>query len=333
MFEMPEFKSNMQKVFETQTITAIGAIEGTFRLNMVTDDIDQAIKDVKYIILLTPAFAHGNYARLLKGKVTEDQVIVTIPGSFASLKFKKIFGDAPCPTFVDANNLMYDTRLEGPGKVNIFELDTIELGFLPVEKETELIDELKGMFDISGVFHDVLECGLAIVNPCLHTGPCLLNIGSIENRTIDFYLYEHGFTASASKVDLKLDQERKAIAKAFGYDVNPFKCFPYIRMLEERGEEYAWYDLYRSCHGDYGLTPVQGPNDIMSRYMTEDAPCGLVPWTYLAKAAGVKTPVIDSVLNIYSIVHDTDWRKEGVTLEELGLDGKSVEEISAYCKG
>lgn len=82
LYEMPGFKGNMQKVFETKEIIATGAIEGTFLLNKVTDDIEYALAGVKYIIILTPAFAHDAYARLLKGKVNSDQVIVSVPGAF-----------------------------------------------------------------------------------------------------------------------------------------------------------------------------------------------------------------------------------------------------------
>ena len=331
LYEMPGFKGNMQKVFETKEIIATGVIEGTFPLNKVTDDIEYALAGVKYIIILTPAFAHDAYARLLKGKVSSDQVIVSVPGAFAALKLRKELGD-DCPTLVDANNLMYDVRLTGPGRVHILELDTIEIGFMPADREKLYIDELREMFDISGVFSDVLECGLALVNPALHSGPCILNAGPIEYRNNDFYLYEHGFTPSASKIDKKIDDERKAVARGFGYDVNPFRCFPNIKHLEERGEEYTWQDLYRAAHGDIGLTPISGPNDIRSRYLTEDAPCGLVPWSQLAGVVGVETRTIDSIVDLYSVFHETDWWKEGTLLSDLGLEGMSVEEIKHYCR-
>ena len=132
---------------------------------------------------------------------------------------------------------------------------------------------------------------------------------------------------------MAIDNERRAVAKALGYDINPFHIFPNIKHIEDRGEDWEWQDLYRAAHGDIGLTPIQGPNDIFSRYLTEDAPCGLVPWSAVGKAVGVDTPVIDSIVNIYSVFHETDWWKEGVSLEDLGLEGMRIEEIKTYCKG
>ena len=201
---------------------------------MVTDRIEEAIRDVKYIVVLTPAFAHEDYARLLRGRVTKEQVVICIPGAFAALKMKKIFGEEECPVFVDANNLMYDVRLIEDGKVNITELDQIGIGFLPVDKEAELIDDLKEMFDIDQVFSDTLECGLALVNPALHSGPCILNAGPIESPHQNFYLYEHGLTPSAMKLDKKIDEERKAVAGALGYNVILSDAFPISGHLKGR---------------------------------------------------------------------------------------------------
>jgi len=76
LFEMEQFKDNLQQLFQTKTIESTGAVKGKFKLAMVTSDIDEAIKDIKYILIVAPAFAHDNYAKLLKGRTDENQVIV-----------------------------------------------------------------------------------------------------------------------------------------------------------------------------------------------------------------------------------------------------------------
>ena len=43
MYEMPQFKDGMKKVFETETIICDGVVKGTAKLNMVTDDIAKAV--------------------------------------------------------------------------------------------------------------------------------------------------------------------------------------------------------------------------------------------------------------------------------------------------
>jgi opine dehydrogenase len=74
----------------------------------VTCDIEDAIDGVKYILVVTPAFAHEGYAKLLKGKVRRDQVVVVYPGAFAALLFRTVFGDEDCPVVAEVNNLPYD---------------------------------------------------------------------------------------------------------------------------------------------------------------------------------------------------------------------------------
>jgi opine dehydrogenase len=93
---------------------------------------------------------------------------------------------------------------------------------------------------------------------------------------------------------------------------------------------YSWQELYMSIHGNIALTPISGPHDILSRYFTEDAPYGLVPWSHIGKAVGVETPVIDSIVKLYNVVHERNWWAEGRSAADLGLAGMSVPQIKEY---
>ena len=69
-----------------------------------------------------------------------------------------------------------------------------------------------------------------------------------------------------------------------------------------------------------------------SRCLTEDAPYGLVPWSHLGQAVGAATPVIDSVVTSYDVLHERDWWRDGRSSADLGLAGMSPDEIRAYVK-
>ena len=327
MYEMPEFRENVTQLFDTQTIEISGIMNEKARLDLVTDDIKKAVDGADYILVVTPAFAHKGYAELLKGNVTKDQVIVVFPGAFAALIFKNILDSDNCPVIADANNLPYDARLTAPCKVTLFGRNKINIAFLPAERGADLIDTLReDLFPFEKIYSDVLECGLGIVNPALHSGPCLLNISNIESPHVNFYLYEHGFTPSAAKIDIVLDNERKAVGKQLGYHLTPIEDFSGL------DEGYTWQELYKATHGAISLTPISGPNDINNRYLTEDAPFGLVPWSSLGKALGIPTPTIDAVISLYNIIHETDWHKRGSTVKDLGLEGMDLESIKKYVK-
>ena len=117
------------------------------------------------------------------------------------------------------------------------------------------------------------------------------------------------------------------VGKAFGYNITCLEDFANIPA------GFTWQQLYMAGHGQIALTPINGPNDIFNRYLTEDAYCGLAPWSDMAKQVGVETPVIDSVINIYNIIHEKDWRKEGYSAEKLGISGMSAGQIVKYVKG
>ncbi len=324
MYEMPQFKDNLRKLFETRTIKMEGTIEGTARLDNVTDDIDEALADVKYINIATPGFAHDDYAALLKGRVKNDQVVILYPGNFGSLVFRNKLGNE-CPVLCETNSLPYDTRLIEECHVRVFGLNTINIAFLPASKGKELLSEIKNLYAFARVYKDVLEAGLSSLNPALHSGACLLNVGPIEYWARgDFYLYEHGFTPSAAKLDIELDNERKKVARKFGYEIRTMEDFFSLP------DGYTWQELYKAVHGNISLTPISGPNSIHNRYLTEDAYCGLVTWASLGRLAGVPTPLIDAVVNVYSVIHEKDWWRDGRTAEKLGLGGMSVEDVREY---
>jgi opine dehydrogenase len=58
----------------------------------------------------------------------------------------------------------------------------------------------------------------------------------------------------------------------------------------------------------------------------------LVPWSHIGKAVGVETPVIDSVVNLYSVVHGRNWWHEGPSAADLSLAGMSVQQIKDFVR-
>ena len=69
------------------------------------------------------------------------------------------------------------------------------------------------------------------------------------------------------------------------------------------------------------------------RYITEDVPMALVPIAEMASKVGVPTPVLDLLIDLAGLVKETDFRKQGRTLEKMSLADKSVKEILAIVNG
>lgn len=325
MYEQPEYIGNLRKLRETKRIRVEGVIDVSAQVAQITDDLAAAVKDAQYILIVTPSYAHETLARRLKGIVRKDQVLVLYPGAFGSLVFRKILG-TDCPIVAESNNLPYDTRLKGECHAFCSGVNPISMAFFPADAQREHYDEINAMIPIHSTYHDVLECGLSLVNPALHSGACLLNIGMIEQPCRGgFHMYEH-FTPGAAKVDIALDRERKAIGRAYGYALRPIEDF----AGKPEGHQINWKELYMQMHGDVALTAISGPDDIWNRYLTEDCPNGLVPWSALGDACDVETPTIDAIITLYSHIHERNWWETGRKLDRLGLDGMTVEQIRRY---
>ena len=66
--------------------------------------------------------------------------------------------------------------------------------------------------------------------------------------------------------------------------------------------------------------------------MQEDTLCDLVPTASIGRMLGVDTPVIDMIIDLESLMLGKDFKKEGRTVEKLGLAGKTIEEIHDMVK-
>ena len=327
MYEQPEFIGKLSNLRENKTIRVTGVIDVTAKIEMLTDNMAQAIEGVKYILIVTPSYAHEAIAEKFKGVVKKDQVLVLYPGAFGALVFRNLLGDE-CPVIAESNNLPYDTRLKGEALAFCSGINPINMSFFPADAKDAYFEDINDFIPIQYCYRDVLECGLSLVNPALHSGACGVNIGMIEQPSRGgYHMYEH-FTPGCAKLEVALDQERTAIGRALGYELRPIEDF----AGKPAGHQITWKELYMQMHGDVSLTAISGPNDIWNRYLTEDCPNGLVPWVAVAELCGVETPTMRAIITIYSHIHERDWWNVGRKLDRLGLDGMTKEQVLEYVK-
>ena len=246
----------------------------------------------------------------------------------ASLIYKNVWEeDASCPIFAESTIPPFSARRVEPGKVRMFERHLAPIAFFPASAGEKYYDQVrKDIYEFPGMYADILECGLSLINPTVHPGPCLVNLSNIEKPDFTFFLYEHGFQPSGLKIDVLLNEERLAIGKALGYRIHALEDFAGVEKIE------SWEALYAMGHGCHALTSIAGPNDIHYRYLTEDIPIALVCWASIADLLGIETPIMDAVITLVGVAHDTNWFVNGRSAEVLGICGKSTEQIKNYVK-
>ena len=64
--------------------------------------------------------------------------------------------------------------------------------------------------------------------------------------------------------------------------------------------------------------------------MHEDIGSGLLPIAELGRLAGVPTPITDAHVTLSEAMMGRDYHDEGVNLEKMGLEGKTIEQVLDY---
>jgi opine dehydrogenase len=170
---------------------------------------------------------------------------------------------------------------------------------------------------------NVLETGLGNPNAMMHPAPTLLNASMIESGR-DWLYYWDGITPSIGAFVEAIDQERLSVAKAFGLDL------PSIR---------EWYGLAYGARGN-SLTEVvrnnkayagvKGQKTLLTRYLLEDIPTGLVPMASLGRVLGVDVTRMETVVRLGEFLTGKTFFAEGRTVDALGLSGMTSEQIVAF---
>ena len=298
---------------------------------LVTDDVPAAVQGAKLIMVVTPAFTHKMIAEKICDTLEDGQIIVLNPGRTAgALEFYNTLRTKGCEKDVivaEAQTLIYSTRKTGDHAVHIYGTkQSVDLSAFPGNRIREVLEVLSPYYPQFTPVPSVLKTSLTNIGSMFHPTPILLNIGRIESDERGFRYYWDGITPSVAALIEKLDAERVAVAKAYDVEVPTAKEW-LLRSYTTHGD--SLFELIRN-NDAYG--EIKAPTTIQARYMTEDVPNGLVPIAALGAAAGVSTPNINAVITLACSIYSRDFRKEGRSLENLGLAGMEKEEICQYFK-
>ena len=330
-FELPQFVESFEKVLRTKEIQIQGiSIDGVAKLNLATTDIQQAIKDVEIIFVITPAFGHKTMAEVCAPFVQDGQIIVLMPGSGGSLEFVNIFKQKKVKrevTFAESCTLPYGARLKSPANVSVL-INAVILptGVFPSKKTEEVIPKLKQFYPMIMPAKDVLEAAINNANPIVHPAATLLSATRIEHSKGEFYLYAEGMTPAVARTYESLNQERLTLCKALDYKLYHWDNLEFKDYnLGETEEECRYRILNTSMDAAFGKDGIyagikmKGPEHLKDRFVTEDVPYGMILLSTLGDLLGVPTPTHDAVIQLASVINRTDYWKTGRGMKQLGL--------------
>ena len=284
-----------------------------------TADLGEAITGAELIVIPLPAYTQVDLARRMAPHLEDGQVIFLPPGTFGSYAMLRIAREAGCTAdvaFAETGTLPWLVRKHGEGTVAITTRATrLPTGVLPRRLHDPAIARISEAFpDAIEPIEDALSGALMNAGPIIHPPLIMMNAGPIEH--FDHWdIHNEGTQPSIRRVTTALDNERIAVREALGYRA---PHFPLANHYDDAAEEWMYGNLAHDKLVDSG--DWRETLDLKAhRYMVEDIGHGLAFLVSMADWTGVPAPVAAGLLALGSAVAERDWRREGRTVETLGL--------------
>ena len=329
LFELPKFKAGIEPIMQRGGIDITGAARvGFAKLNKATTDIKDATEGVDLILIVVPAFAHKTFIETCIPYLQDGQTVVFMGKAGGALEFVKILKDRAIKkdvTLGETCTLPYTARIIGPAQVKAFAtVKKLPIAAFPAKDTEKLVKIMEEMYPVVPATN-VLETFLFDLNTIVHPAPVILNAARIESKE-EFYLYVDGLTPAIARVVKAVDKERLAVMKALGLRPIPYTELVYMLGLAA-GKRNTILD---TIQGIIGARELKAPTTLNARHITEDVPYGLVPLASIAEMIRVLTPTVNSLITIASLLNQVDYRKDGRTLEKLGISDMNIEELKTY---
>jgi opine dehydrogenase len=316
---------NILPLIGKPTIKLSGEVEGDGKLNIVTNNIEEAIEGADIIMITIPAMGHYQLGKQMAPFLKDDQVIVLNPGrTGGALEVYAAIRQEGCDKNIvvaEAQTFIYACRATSRNSAHIFRSkNEVTLAAIPSTRTNEVIDMLYDAYPQFKPAKDVIETSINNYGAIFHPAPTLLNSGHIE-RGAPFEYYTEGITPSIGNFLEKMDAERMKIGTLL--NVNTLSAKDWLEYTYDA----KGHTLYEAIQNNPGYKGLQAPKGLNIRYIYEDVPYSLVPMSSMAKELGIETPAIDSIIRIAELITGIDFFKEGRTMKRLGLKGLKVKQI------
>lgn len=330
-YETSLYDIDVEKMNALKNIGGIkleGRLQGYGKISCITTDIVEAVSGAEIIMVTTVANAHRAVAHSLAHCLVDGQVIVLNPGrTCGALVFKQTLAESGCKARIylgEAQTLVYATRVIENGHVNVIGVkDEVLLAGLPAKDTNYILEKLNQIYPCFQKADNVLRTSLENIGAMFHPSVLLFNAATIERN--DVFWFYRDMTEQVAEFIEKFDAERLAVGKA--YSVNLLSVKEWIKFAYKDTEGNTLCERMRN---NPAYHDIKSPSTIFTRQLTEDIPTGVLPIMELGKAAGVETPLLESMIHICEALLNMDLHSNGRNLKNLGLVGKSKQEILDY---
>lgn len=341
IYDSPMFDTQIKAINEKGGIEALEELHeckmlfpGFEKITKATTDIKEAVDFSDVLIMICPSFAQEILFKEMLPYLKDDQIIVLMPGNYGGLVLNKVKNNSSRSdlkiTFVDAISIPWACRATEPGKIAIMGLkEFLPMSVFPYSNLEYTKSKIDNVLPLRIEFLDnPMVAGLENINFGGHPLLTTLNMGILENFNGEFNYYRDCCSTATANAAAKMDKERLSVGDAFGFKLKT-ELEAMNALYNSNYETVYEFNRASTTHAKINSAPASSNN----RYITEDVAYLLVPCYEFAKIAGFKVPIVESCIHIASAYNDENYFEKGRTLEKMGLNDMSVEEIVKYLSG
>ncbi len=300
-------------------LAATGICEGEFQVT-VASDAAAAVAGADLLVVAVPANGHATLISAIAPHLKNGQtVIVSAELSFSAVLMAQAIKarGLDVPVIAWATTVV-TAKSSGVDSVAVSLLrKRLDVASIPAGHVTAAAELCA---DVFGVAFDekpsVMATALSNLNPPAHMAIALCNFTRMEKGE-DWSSYG-GITEGAGKLMEALDEERLALAASFGLSVRSVFDHYVHSFGVERGSVGQMAQTVAAARPH-----VKGPATLDTRFVTEDVPFGLHPLVELGRLAGVKMPLHESGVELFSALYGRNFRTENDILPQLRLEEMS----------
>jgi len=319
-------QKKLRPVIHRKAIKVEGEVKGLGKISLASKNIKDCLEDVDILMVVVPANAHRFMAQTCAPHLKENQIVILNPGrTGGTLEFHQVLkeqGLKKFPFLAETQTFLYASRAIGPSHAKIFSVkNTVPLATLPAHWIPGVLKVINKAFPQFVPGDNIFKTSFDNIGAVFHPAMTILNAGWIEETHGDFEYYIEGASESISTVLERLDKERLEVAGALGIKAMSARTWLYVAYSATGN------NLFEAIHDNPGYIGIKAPDRLHHRYIDEDIPMSMVPLSSIGKMLKVKTPTIDAIIHLASIMRGKDYWGEGRTVERLGLQGMSIADI------
>ena len=327
----------------TQTIAEVAATgvigyEGVFgtgeiRPALITPEISKLVGNCDVALVTLPTLLHPQVAeQLAKAGWGAQRPVILNPGhTGGALEFLACYrAHAPAPPIAEFSTLTYVARKSSGSRVIISgTAKKVRVACLP--GGAKALESAKALYPSADPMTDVLATSLSNVNMVLHAPGAVLGSVWVEATGGDFTFYVQGMTDGVARVMKALDDERRAVAKAFGHDLpNLIEEMQRIGTVEP--EVTDTNDFKSAISSGKANSRIKAPDSFAHRYYQEDLGYGLMPFRAFARSAGIEVPVADALLSLGAAAMGQSLEGKGRSAKTMGIEGLDRASLNRYVR-